>query len=116
MDEIRQQISALKLAVARPPGKTLPGGDRTFDVPSPITDQLIHSGFGPDLAQEIASAVGTGDGLARELVARIPVADFPEVKTGRREDGRSRRARRGAARRRRSSRSRCGSGWRSGSR
>jgi len=75
IDEIRQQISELKMAVA--------------SQRSPVVDGLIESGLGADLAGDIAAAPGlrqgAGDGLShlmRELVDRIPVAAFPEIRSG----------------------------------
>jgi flagellar biosynthesis protein FlhF len=81
LDEIRQQISALRMEVARPMG-------RTYDAPRSepagqiVADRLVHSGFGRDTAEEIGAAVGSGDGLGRELAARIPVADFAITEKG----------------------------------
>jgi flagellar biosynthesis GTPase FlhF len=75
MDEIRQQLSALKRAVT---------GGRNLEARSPVAQHLIESGMGMDLAEDIASAprLRSGSGevpalVARELAERIPVGAFP---------------------------------------
>jgi flagellar biosynthesis protein FlhF len=83
MDEIRQQISALTLAVSRPV-------NRIHDARSSVAEYLIESGLGADLAENIAAtprltAGGSGEVsalLARELAERIPMAAFPEIVPG----------------------------------
>jgi flagellar biosynthesis protein FlhF len=83
VDEIRRQLSALKMAVTTP---------RNYEARSSVTQHLIQSGLGLDLAEDIASAPrlrsGSGEGpalVARELAERIPIGAFPEIKPG---DGR----------------------------
>jgi len=80
VDEIRQQLSALKRSVTT---------GRQFEARSPVAQHLIESGIGTDLAEDIASAprLRTGSGevpalVARELAERIPVGAFPEIKKG----------------------------------
>jgi len=84
VDEIRQQLSALKRSVTT---------GRHFEARSPVAQHLIESGMGTDLAEDIASAprLRSGSGevpalIARELADRIPVGAFPEIKAG---DGRA---------------------------
>jgi flagellar biosynthesis protein FlhF len=79
LDEIRQQLSALRHAIDRGRGPTREG--------SWIVDRLADSGLDPTIAQEIgsASARRPGDPEAEaieELSRHIPVAPFLEMKPG----------------------------------
>ena len=87
LDELRQQISELKMAVSAPVDRT--PLQRMHDSRSPVAEWLIESGMGSDIAGDIAGAPRLRDGagdtaslLMRELVDRIPVAPFPELKSG----------------------------------
>jgi flagellar biosynthesis protein FlhF len=78
MDEIRQQITALKKAVSRP---VL----RTTETRSDAAEHLIDSGLSPEIAAEISSAIGSSeapDALVREVAGRIQVTPFAELKPG----------------------------------
>jgi flagellar biosynthesis protein FlhF len=83
MDEIRQQITALKKAVARP-------SLRTTEIRSEVSErfvseQFIDTGLSPEIAAEIAAAIRSNDApdaLSRELTSRIQVVPFAELKPG----------------------------------
>jgi len=78
MDEIRQQITALKKAVGRP-------ALRTTEVRSDVSEQFVDSGLSPEIAGEISAAIRSNDApdaLSRELTNRIQVVPFAELKPG----------------------------------
>jgi flagellar biosynthesis protein FlhF len=81
LDEIREQISALRLAVGRPVG------DRPAEQRDYLADRLIDGGLEPDTAREISLAAGRRPGdqhstMLQELAGRLPCAAFPELKAG----------------------------------
>jgi len=86
LDEIREQISALRLAVARP------GGDLAAFHQQPeqhdyLSNRLIDGGLDPDTAREISLAAARRPGdrhgaMLQELSGRLPCAPFPELKAG----------------------------------
>jgi flagellar biosynthesis protein FlhF len=86
LDEIREQISELRLAVSRP------GGDLAA-LPQPpehrdyLSTRLIDGGLAPDTAREISLAAARRPGdrhgaMLQELAGRLPCAPFPELKAG----------------------------------
>jgi len=86
LDEIREQISALRLAVARP------GGDLPAILHQPehrdyLSSRLIDGGLEPDTAREISLAAANRPGdrhgaMLQELTGRLPCVPFPELKAG----------------------------------
>jgi flagellar biosynthesis protein FlhF len=92
MDDLRRQISDLKRAVSAPAAsvpvnRTVPR--RAFEKRSPVAEQLMECGLAADLADDIAAAPRLREGagevtsiLVRELVDRLPVAPFTEIRAG----------------------------------
>jgi flagellar biosynthesis protein FlhF len=78
LDEIRQQISALKQAVGRPAVRISEGR-------SGLAEELVANGLSSDVAGEVAAAVRASaapDALSQELAARLTVTPFAELKSG----------------------------------
>ncbi|HZL57035.1 MAG TPA: hypothetical protein VFC21_08145 [Bryobacteraceae bacterium] len=80
LDEIRQQISALRMQVARP-------AIHTADDDNFLTRRLTDGGLNEDTAREISMSAARRSGdrqnaLTQELTARIPSAPFSEMKAG----------------------------------
>jgi flagellar biosynthesis protein FlhF len=91
LDEIREQISALRLAVGRPAGDLAAFHQPTLLQQSEqhdhLSGRLIDGGLDPDTAREISLAAGRRPGdrhgaMLQELAGRLPCAPFPEMKTG----------------------------------
>jgi flagellar biosynthesis protein FlhF len=81
LEEIRQQIQALRTAV------TASGGTRLAAENQGFISRLTDAGLEPETAREISAAAARRPGdhrsaLVEELAARIPQADFPEMKAG----------------------------------
>lgn len=77
LDELRSQISALRQS-GRP-------ALRALETRSGLAERLTQKGLGPDIADEIATAVRgneSAESVAREIAARIPAEPFPELKQG----------------------------------
>jgi flagellar biosynthesis protein FlhF len=93
MDELRNQIAALRQAVV-PQGMIPQGAARPASYAPPvrgremrsgIADQLIATGLGADIADEIAAALRgneSPEAVAREIAGRIPVASFSDLNAG----------------------------------
>jgi flagellar biosynthesis GTPase FlhF len=80
IDEIRQELSALRVAVGGA-GAQVPAKENI------VERQLVERGFSAETAAEIASAVSSKPGdthaaVLQELIRRIPVTPWPEVKPG----------------------------------
>jgi flagellar biosynthesis protein FlhF len=78
MDEIREQITALKKAVARP-------ALCATEIRSDIAEQFVDTGLSPEIAAEISAAIRSNDApdaLSRELTSRIQVVPFADLKPG----------------------------------
>jgi flagellar biosynthesis protein FlhF len=92
LDEIREQISALKLAVARPGGDSAafhqpPAFLQQSEQRDYLSTRLIDGGLEPDTAREISLAAANRPGdrhgaMLQELAGRLPCAPFPEMKAG----------------------------------
>ncbi len=73
LEDIRLEISELRAAIGRAPQR--PGA--VAEINSDAVRLLCETGMGADTARQLASA---GEGVLRELTARIPVASFAPVK------------------------------------
>jgi len=91
LDEIREQISELRLAVGRPGGDLAafqpPGFLQQSEQRDYLSSQLIDGGLAPDTAREISLAAARRPGdrhgaMLQELAGRLPCAPFPELKAG----------------------------------
>jgi flagellar biosynthesis protein FlhF len=81
LEEIRQQISALRMAVGRP------SGARPTDENEHLTRRLTDGGLEAETAREISAAAARRAGdpqgaLVQELAGRLPHASFSDMKPG----------------------------------
>jgi flagellar biosynthesis protein FlhF len=81
LDEIREQISALRMAVTRP------SLARISEPEDYLAGRLTDGGFNPECAREISIAAArrpgdSGAALIQELTARIPAAPYAEMQPG----------------------------------
>ena len=81
LDEIRQQISALRMAVGRPNAARFPEENDY------LTSRLTDGGLEPGTAREISAAAARRPGdphaaLVQELAGRLPYAPFRDMKPG----------------------------------
>jgi flagellar biosynthesis protein FlhF len=90
LDEIREQISALRLAMGRPGGDLGAFQSPGLQQSEPrdyLSSRLIDGGLQPDTAREIALAAAGRPGdrhgaMLQELAGRLPCAPFAELKAG----------------------------------
>lgn len=89
LEDIRLEISALRAAIGRQPVarqiKDSPTATEiTSDFDPDTVETLCETGLGKDTAQQLASAAkangNTGDGMLRELTARLPACGFSPFK------------------------------------
>jgi flagellar biosynthesis GTPase FlhF len=89
LEDIRLEISALRAAIGRQTGNR-PGVAAGVEVAVPGIDgeacqRLCETGFESEMARQIVAAAAkaageTGDGILRELKARIPAAEFAPLR------------------------------------
>ena len=83
MDEIRQQLASLRVALSRGPGAAEPA----LEEGSWVTERLLASGLSQETAEDIAEGSAHRPGnresaVLSELVSRIAVAPFVDMKDG----------------------------------
>jgi flagellar biosynthesis protein FlhF len=83
MDEIRQQLASLRVALSR--GQGVP--EQALEEDSWVKERLAASGLSPETAEDIAEASAHRPGnresaVLSELVSRIAVAPFVDMKDG----------------------------------